>query len=103
MPPSMSSSEALVIWMLRIAMKAPIMHARTAIQSLMLARGAEMAPEAAAAVALAMGRPSRARSSVLASVRSSHLAAGRLGVDARGHRHARPHVTRGRAPRTRVD
>ena len=37
MPPSMSSSEALVIWMLRIAMKAPIMPARTAIQAVRLA------------------------------------------------------------------
>ena len=32
MPPSMLSSEALVIWMLRIAMNEPIMAARTAIQ-----------------------------------------------------------------------
>jgi hypothetical protein len=39
MPPSISSSEALVIWMLRIAMKAPIMPANTAIHSLVLARG----------------------------------------------------------------
>src|SRR5260370_37123053 len=99
MPPSMSSSDALVIWILRIAIKAPIMHARTAIQSLALARGAEMAPEAAAAVALAMGRPSRARSSVLADVRGPHFAAGRLGVDARGHRHAGPQIGRGRALR----
>src|SRR5262245_41971604 len=37
MPPSMSSSEALVIWILRIAMKAPIMLASTAIQSVVLA------------------------------------------------------------------
>src|SRR5271157_6537046 len=37
MPPSMSSRDALVIWMLRIAMKAPIMLARTAIQEVRLA------------------------------------------------------------------
>src|SRR5689334_22243511 len=38
MPPSMSSSEAVVIWMLRIAMKAPIIAARMAIQTVALAR-----------------------------------------------------------------
>ncbi len=38
MPPSMLSSEALVIWMLRIAMNDPIMAARTATQTAVLAR-----------------------------------------------------------------
>src|SRR5437667_12280380 len=38
MPPSMLSSEALVIWMFRIAMNAPIMAANTAIQVVKLAR-----------------------------------------------------------------
>src|ERR1044072_8178551 len=38
MPPSMSSSEALVIWMFRIAMKAPIIAARMAIHTIGLAR-----------------------------------------------------------------
>src|ERR1700757_5023665 len=38
MPPSMSSSEALVIWMFRIAMKAPIIAARMAIHTVGLAR-----------------------------------------------------------------
>src|SRR6516162_4712507 len=38
MPPSMLSSEALVIWMFRIAMKAPIIAANTAIQIMALAR-----------------------------------------------------------------
>src|SRR5262249_46394786 len=38
MPPSMSSSEALVIWMFRIAMKAPIIAANTAIHTVVLAR-----------------------------------------------------------------
>ncbi len=40
MPPSMSSSEALVIWILRIAMKAPIIPASTAIHEVTLARSA---------------------------------------------------------------
>src|SRR5262249_44617981 len=38
MPPSILSSEALVIWMFRIAMKAPIIAANTAIQIVALAR-----------------------------------------------------------------
>src|ERR1700750_124239 len=38
MPPSMLSSEALVIWMFRIAMKAPIIAANTATQIVALAR-----------------------------------------------------------------
>src|SRR5262252_2679421 len=38
MPPSMLSSEALVIWMLRIAMNAPIMAAKIAIHTVALAR-----------------------------------------------------------------
>src|SRR5205085_5098449 len=38
MPPSMLSSEALVIWMFRIAMNAPIMAANTEIQTVRLAR-----------------------------------------------------------------
>src|SRR6201995_4543841 len=38
MPPSISSSEALVIWMFRIAMKAPIIAANTAIHTVVLAR-----------------------------------------------------------------
>src|ERR1700744_4746720 len=37
-PPSISSSEALVIWMFRIAMKAPIIAAKTAIHTVELAR-----------------------------------------------------------------
>ena len=37
MPPSMLSSEALVIWMFRIAMNAPIMAASTAIHVAVLA------------------------------------------------------------------
>src|SRR5690349_16521073 len=37
MPPSMLRSEAFVIWMFRIAMNAPIMLAKTAIQEVRLA------------------------------------------------------------------
>src|SRR5215471_8204504 len=43
MPPSMLSSEALVIWMFRIAMNEPIMAASTAIQVAALARLGSMA------------------------------------------------------------
>src|SRR5215470_393162 len=50
MPPSMLSSEALVIWMFRIAMNAPIMAANTAIQVVRLAR-----PEPAGAAAAGFG------------------------------------------------
>src|ERR1700726_1889398 len=38
MPPSMLSSEALVIWMFRIAMKAPIIAAKMETQTIGLAR-----------------------------------------------------------------
>src|ERR1700742_4004808 len=38
MPPSMLSSEALVIWILRIAMNDPIIAASTAIHTVALAR-----------------------------------------------------------------
>src|SRR5258708_8017560 len=88
MPPSMSSSEALVIWMLRIAMNAPIMQARMATQSFVLARGVE----AAAAVALAMARPSEPLGSIWMSVGEARIAGGRLGVDARRHAHAGPEI-----------
>src|SRR6202020_1354267 len=92
MPPSMLSSEALVIWMFRIAMKAPIMAASTAIQVVRLARsdGAE----------LDMTRPSRK----LTSGNFVRLAGGgrrarpfgtRPGLDGRGHRHAGAQVDRG--------
>src|SRR6516162_8475613 len=40
MPPSMLRSEALVIWMFRIAMKAPIIAANTAIHTMAPARSA---------------------------------------------------------------
>src|SRR5215475_7434343 len=47
MPPSMLSSEALVIWMFRIAMNAPIMAAITEIQTVALARSGWMGAMAA--------------------------------------------------------
>src|SRR6201994_4246496 len=48
MPPSMLSSEALVIWMLRMAIKAPIMAAITEIQTVALARSGAAGVTAAA-------------------------------------------------------
>jgi hypothetical protein len=45
MPPSMSSSDALVIWMLSTAMKAPIIAAITEIQVARLARCSPPAAE----------------------------------------------------------
>src|SRR5262249_49409654 len=52
MPPSISRSEALVIWMLRIAMNAPTMPATTAIQAVALA----FSDEGPAVVAGPIGR-----------------------------------------------
>src|SRR3569832_2044084 len=50
MPPSMLASEALVIWMFRIAMNEPIIAARTATQTAALARlGSTMARSGVAA------------------------------------------------------
>src|SRR5277367_3220965 len=45
MPPSMLSSEALVIWMFRIAMNDPIMAASTAIHTVALARSGSTASD----------------------------------------------------------
>src|ERR1044072_7030681 len=50
MPPSMLSSEALVIWMFRIAMKAPIIAAKTAIHTVALARFGSAATRLSVAV-----------------------------------------------------
>src|SRR5579863_5937636 len=49
MPPSMFKSEALVIWMFRIAMNAPIIAAITEIQTVALARSVAAGPIATAA------------------------------------------------------
>src|SRR5689334_22776087 len=51
MPPSMSRSEALVIWMFKIAMNAPIMPAPTAIHEVRLALSSEPAAGASGPVA----------------------------------------------------
>src|SRR5215470_5391475 len=59
MPPSMSSSDALVIWMLRIAMNAPIMLARTAIHAVRLALSALLGFEALGLEARWLGRLTR--------------------------------------------
>src|SRR5580698_7668828 len=92
MPPSMLSSEALVIWMFRIAMKAPIMAASTAIQVVRLARseGTE----------LDMTRPSREFNSgnfvrLGGGCSRARLFGMRPGLDGRGHRHAGTQVDRG--------
>src|SRR5665213_1086660 len=91
MPPSMLSSEALVIWMFRIAMKAPIMAASTAIQVTRLARS-ELAE-------LDMTRSlKKVASGNLARFAGSggpRLVRPRPGLDGRGHRHAGTQVDRG--------
>src|ERR1700722_17822900 len=56
MPPSILSSEALVIWMFRIAMKAPIMAAVTEIQTVALARSAAAGVRATGAAWRGEGR-----------------------------------------------
>src|ERR1700712_1920736 len=101
MPPSMLSSEALVIWMFRIAMNEPIMAAITAIQTVTLARSdAELLDTAcevgsadveADGLRLDMARCSLNRIRYLGCRR---LADRRLGVrlDGRNHRHARPQL-----------
>src|SRR6266436_749508 len=69
-PPSMSSSDALVIWMLRIAMNDPIMAARTAIHVVILARSGSMAA---------------ARSDRACEVGSADIEAERMGFDMARH------------------
>src|SRR3954467_8386877 len=87
MPPSMSSKDSLVIWMLRIAMKAPIVPARTAIHSRMLAR----APDDGCAV-VGMEVPSegwvayRARTSAIRACRSAVVIDGPLVFEENGSR-----------------
>src|SRR5436305_15293554 len=53
MPPSMLSSEALVIWMFRIAMNEPIMAASTATQVARLARLGSLAARSGVAAGVA--------------------------------------------------
>src|SRR6266566_3405065 len=102
MPPSMLSREALVIWMLRIAMKAPIIAANREIHTVRLARSGLTG---AATIARGAGvEAERARSDIARSVMASPLrsvgdsgfrdrvrriARVRLRRDGRDHRHAR--------------
>src|SRR5215813_5582075 len=97
MPPSMSSSEALVIWMLRIAMNAPTIPATTAIHAVKLAfsAGAPTSGSLSAApwtvfdmAGLLKLMPWRAGSALTVRSRcgAQFLA---LGVDGRNDRHAR--------------
>src|SRR5581483_9599664 len=96
MPPSMSSSEALVIWMFRIAMKAPIMAARMAIHTFGLARSALAGAAGAAAFGI------RLEAETVRALMASPLdrcdlpgfAVVQLGRDVRNDRHARPQVDR---------
>src|SRR6516225_229918 len=103
MPPSISSSDALVIWMLRMAMKAPIMPASTATHAVRLA----LSPEASAVAGSVRGARGSEMCAVVAmcaapSSRANQIAAllladegdlgglvAGLGVDRRDHGHAR--------------
>src|SRR5258707_6602350 len=98
MPPSMLSSEALVIWMLRIAMKAPIMAASTAIHTAALARPGLTAMGAGADdVRSDMASPLGNRVGDLRLYRrSGRIALMRQRLDARDHRHARAQLDRRR-------
>src|ERR1700686_3931581 len=104
-PPSMLSSEALVIWMFRIAMNEPIMAARTAIQTVALARlgstASDLAGEVGSAAIEADGvRLDMARSiqrRICGNIVGYFRCAGglvarrnRARFDGRDHRHARP-------------
>src|SRR5579862_3675848 len=112
MPPSILSSEALVIWMFRIAMNAPIMAAVTEIQTVALARSGAAGATAATGRRGAVEEVESARSDMTSPVISSssrsllereqrdagghtrvrHTHSNRqalLGLDGRDHRHAR--------------
>src|ERR1700761_8316495 len=105
MPPSMLSSEALVIWMFRIAMKAPIIAARMEIQTTGLARSGFCGAALGAVHETAAGAE-RARLAMASPLRSSRVgnpwAYGRLdgivpaplGLDGRDHGHARAKLDR---------
>src|SRR5258705_11907395 len=96
MPPSMLSSEALVIWMLRIAMKAPIIAAKMAIHTVTLARSG-LAGAAGRVTGVEAGGESVVMASPLRSVGNSGFRGRprrmarvrrRRGCDGRDHRHA---------------
>src|SRR5882672_1546598 len=100
MPPSMLSSDALVIWMLRIAMKAPIIAANTEIQTVTLARsalawaaarGAEAGPER---VRVDMASPLRRVGYSGFGGRVRRRVRARLRCDGRDHGHAGAEIDR---------
>src|ERR1700686_2308813 len=102
-PPSMLSSEALVIWMFRIAMNEPIMAARTAIQTLVLARFGSTAAlpdeacesgSARAEVDMTLSSQSPARCPRRSDCRAPVLRL-RLGLDSRDHGHAGTQLDQG--------
>src|SRR6478735_2408793 len=103
MPPSMLSSEALVIWMFRIAMNEPIMAASTAIQIARLARFGSLAARSGVAAGVAcveserlfdMARPSgdELRFGRHGRIRGRR---GRTCCNGRDHGHAGPQRDRG--------
>src|ERR1700761_1532287 len=99
MPPPMLSSEALVIWMFRIAMNEPIMAASTAIQTVALALleavGSDFAGEVGSAdieadgLRLDMARCSGNESGSWRCGAGMMFRLGFAGLDGRDHRHAR--------------
>src|SRR5690349_21273438 len=88
-PPSMSSSEALVIWMFKIAMNAPIIAAVTDSHVTMLARGAGRIAAAGAGPVTATSVMTSPRG-LQRELRRVRMGSGRLGLDARYDGHAGP-------------
>src|SRR6266481_1554903 len=100
MPPSILRSDALVIWMLRIAMKAPIIAANTAIQTVTLARSG-LACAAARGAGAEVERARSLMTSPLRRVGYSGLGGrvrrrvrARLRRDGRDHGHAGAEIDR---------
>src|SRR5215468_9475465 len=99
MPPSMSSSEALVIWMFRIAMKAPIIAARMAIHTVGLARSGSTGAAGAAGFGIWLGAE-RVRALMASPLDRCELRrrlrpgdfAMEFRRDVGNHRHARPQI-----------
>src|ERR1700757_172421 len=102
MPPSMLSNEALVIWMFRIAMNAPIMAAITEIQTVALARSGWIgAADTAARGGKLVERARLDMTSPLGSERHLGFGSRARGIagdcqslDGRDHRHARAQIDR---------
>src|SRR3974390_3091649 len=104
MPPSILSSEALVIWMFRIAMKAPIIAAKMEIHTTALARS-EFCGSACAATRGTDAGDEIAREDMASPLRVGvgdlcrrgrlcGVVLTRLGLDGRDHRHAGPQLDR---------